>query len=260
MRFFVIAGLCLLLLSCSFSPNPSLTLSVEQARELLQNMEKNPKQLERPVIVLGGWRDPGLVVWWIESALKRVFGPDSVLGLSFGFATSFDDCREDLLMLVDRHFPSGDPRWTTSVDVVAFSMGGLVARYAAADHEGQRRLRVNRLFTIATPHRGASLAFLAFFDPLGRDMRAGSEFLQLLDRALETASYQIVSYTRLSDLVVGAVNTSPKGQGPLWVPARALEPSHLFSARDDRIRADILRRLRGEPSIFSDPPTPLPDK
>lgn len=181
-----------------------------------------------------------------------------IFRLSFGLVTSFEQAREQVIALVDRELPSSDPEWTTTVDVVAFSMGGIVARYAAAQHGNSRRLHIDRLFTIATPHRGANLAFLMFFDPLARAMRPGSEFLLRLDDALETAAYRIIPYTRLSDPVVGAANASPANSTPLWVSARLLQTSHLFAAFDARIRADIMKRLRGEAPLFTEPHAPLP--
>jgi len=222
-------------------------------------MRDQPKRGQNPIIVLGGWRDPGFVAWRLQRALEAVVTPDTpIFRLSFGTVTSFDQTREELIALVDRELPSGDPEWTTTVDIVAFSMGGLVARYAAAPNGNSRRLRIDRLFTIAAPHRGARSAFLMFFDPLARDMRPGSEFLRHLDKAFVTASYEVIPYTRLSDPIVGEANSSPPNQTPLWVPARLLQTSHLFSAFDARIRADITRRLRGEKSLFTEPLAPLP--
>jgi pimeloyl-ACP methyl ester carboxylesterase len=250
---------CLVLSGCSLTPNPSIRTSYQDAKALLAEMRDQPKPGQNPIIVLGGWRDPGLVAWRMHCALKGVVTSDTpIFRLAFGLATSFEQIREEVIALVDRELPSSDPEWTTAVDVVGFSMGGLVARYAAAPNGGSRRLRIDRLFTIAAPHRGARSAFLMFFDPLARDMRPGSEFLLRLDEALETASYQIIPYTRLSDPIVGEANASPPNQTPLWVPARPFQTSHLFSAFDARIRADIMRRLRGEKSLFTEPLAPLP--
>jgi len=241
------------------TPNPSLPTSYQEAKALLAEMSGQPKPAQNPIIVLGGWRDPGFVAWRLQRALEAIVAPDTpIFRLSFGTATSFDQTRAELIALVDEKLPSADPEWTTSVDIVAFSMGGLVARYAAAQSGNGRRLRIDRLFTIATPHRGAKSAFLMFFDSLARDMRPGSEFLRHLDKALATASYQIIPYTRLSDPIVGEANASPKDQRPLWVPARLFQTSHLFSAFDPRIRADIMKRLRGEKPLFIEPLAPLP--
>jgi len=250
---------CLILLGCSLTHNPSLSTSYENAQDLIDQMVNHPKPARNPIIVLGPWRDPGLIAWRIQRALEKVLTREKpILRLSFGLSISFDQIREEVVALVDRELPTSDPEWTTTVDVVAFSMGGLAARYAAARKGNSRRLRIDRLFTISAPHRGARLAFLLFFDPLARDMRPGSEFLLRLDKALESASYEIIPYARLTDLVVGETNTAPANQTALWVPARTLQTSHLFSAFDARIRLDIMKRLRGEKSLFTEPLAPLP--
>lgn len=250
---------CSILSGCSQAHNPSLSVSYEDAKALTASMRNHPKAAKNPILILGGWRDPGLVAWRMQRALEAVMTRDTpMFRLSFGLSTSFDQTREQVIALVQRQLPSSAPEWTATVDVVAFSMGGLVARYAASRNGNSRRLRIDRLFTIATPHRGARLAFLMFFDPLARDMRPGSDFLLGLDAALESASYQIIPYTRLSDPVVGEANVAPPNGIPLWVSARPPQTSHLFSAFDARIRADIMRRLRGEASLFVEPYAPLP--
>ncbi len=62
------------------------------------------------------------------------------------------------------------------IDIVAHSMGGLVAR--VAESMGERR-RVRRLVTLGTPHRGTRMAFLAFGE-CGAEMREGSDFVKSL--------------------------------------------------------------------------------
>jgi len=210
-----------------------------------------------------------------------------VISVSFFFCGSFDGCRKRVIDAVEKAFPSDDPEWTTEVDVVAVSMGGLVARYAAApprapkatttnaasqpttDRAPARRLRIARLFTISSPHRGAALAFLPTFNQLQIDMRAGSKFLQRLDAFDELVepgsaqtrpsdSYELIPYVRLDDMIVGERNAAPAGWTPWWVPAEPFQDSHIFAMADPRIVADIARRLRGEPPLTTDPPAPLP--
>ena len=65
------------------------------------------------------------------------------------------------------------------IDLIGFSMGGIVARYYVQRLSG--RNRVSRLITIGSPHRGTWTAML-----LGRagvkQMRPGSAFLRDLNR------------------------------------------------------------------------------
>jgi triacylglycerol lipase len=66
-----------------------------------------------------------------------------------------------------------------AVDLVGFSMGGIVARHYVQRLGGQRR--VQRLVTISSPHRGTWAAFCR--NSAGaRQMRPRSDFLRDLDR------------------------------------------------------------------------------
>lgn len=68
----------------------------------------------------------------------------------------------------------------STVDVVAHSMGGLVARHLMG-----RSPKIARLITLGTPHRGTRVARLAL-GPNGAQMREGSPFIEALNaRALE---------------------------------------------------------------------------
>jgi triacylglycerol esterase/lipase EstA (alpha/beta hydrolase family) len=60
------------------------------------------------------------------------------------------------------------------VDIVAHSLGGIVARYYIERLGGARR--VGRLVTIGSPHRGTALARLGMV-PSARELREGSELL-----------------------------------------------------------------------------------
>ncbi len=76
--------------------------------------------------------------------------------------------------------------------------------------EGRRRLRIARLMTISTPHRGAAMAALPTIESRVRDMRAGSAFLCALDDC--EAGYELVPYCRLNDWIVGEENAAPPGR------------------------------------------------
>ena len=153
--------------------------------------------------------------------------------------------------LVQATHPSDDPDETVEIDVVAMSMGGLVARYAAdrlaKERPGARRLKINRLMTIATPHRGALLAENTpiIEDRAVTDMYRSSLFLVKLEEAYK-GDYEIIPYARLNDGVVGTINTAPPGRTPIWVSGPVVGGSHLTINEDKRILADIARRLRGE--------------
>lgn len=244
----------------SYQANASFDVTVSDARQAMSEMRDEPKPLERPLVVLGGFCDPGFAPGLLRAQFRRLTGDDRVIGVSFLFCGDFGDCRDRVIRAVDKAFPSDDPNWTSEVDVIGVSMGGLVARYAAAPHEDDptgRRLRVARLFTIGTPHGGASLAVLPTWHRLQLDMREDSAFLRRLQEA-ETGEVEIIPYVRLGDRIVGAQNAAPHGKTPWWLPAEPLQDSHIMATMDARIIADVARRLRGEPTLTSDPPEPLP--
>lgn len=253
------------LAACSASPrNPSFDVSLADARADLRRMRDEPVPLQRPVVVIGGFADPmGLAPDRIAKLLREATGDGRILSIDMGGVITFDGARHKAIAAVEKAFPSGDPSATVEVDVVGFSMGGLVARAAAAPPGGEsndpRRLRIARLFTIATPHRGASAALLPL-GPLVRDMTAGSDFLASLAEAERDAgAYPTYHYTRLGDRVVGEANAAPAGQTAWWVAPPWHETSHIHAYKDPRILADVARRLRGETPLAADPPAPLPN-
>ncbi len=253
----------LIMLGCAAKPtNPSFPVTVRQAQSALNEMRLTPRPLSRPVIVLAGFFDPGLASRSLAKQLRKITRDDRVIPIAFLLNRNFDQCRDRVIDQIQEAFPSDDPDHTVEIDVVAVSMGGLVARYATlppnngATHP--RRLRIARLFTISTPHRGAKLATLPTFNRLQIDMRNNSAFLQQLNARLPDAQYELIPYTRLDDLIVGATNTAPAGQTPWWVPNRPFEPAHMFAYGDPRIVADIALRLRGDAPLTSHPPAPLP--
>jgi pimeloyl-ACP methyl ester carboxylesterase len=210
-------------------------------------------------VIIGGFLDPDLGPSTLRGFFERSTLNTTIVSVSLFTCTSFDECRKAIIDAVDQKCPSNDPHWTPEVDVVGMSMGGLAARYAAApgDSLAARRLRIARLFTIASPHTGATLASAGFTD-FHRDMRAGSKFLKSLAQTDAREQYEIEPYVLLGDEIVGVQNAAPLGVTPWWLPNDSIWMSHFAALVDDRILADILKRLRGETPFTSSPPTTLP--
>ncbi|MEM7235608.1 MAG: hypothetical protein AAF517_25770 [Planctomycetota bacterium] len=256
---------CLLTLSCHVTPkNSSFDISSSDASALLLEMSSDPVELERPVVVVAGYLDPSLGSWWLASRFANYTGDDRFLSVG-SLSGNFDDARTRLIEAVDARWPSDSTSWTAEVDVIGISMGGLLTRYAAApssDFEGdgppRRRLRVRRLFSLSSPHRGARFAQLPCFLQLHRDMRSDSEFIRRLNEADADRDYDVIPYVRLGDLTVGAENAAPPGQLPYWVSDRWFQPAHVGAVLDARIHADIARQLRGEERLSSPVASRLP--
>jgi len=240
--------------------NGSFDIAPEVADDYLRTVRKDKQQLERPIVILSGFMDPGFAATTLKSRMKRLFKDERILSISFATSCDFDHARQRVIERVDEAWPSDDDRETVEVDVIAHSMGGLVARYAAVPVEGRKRLCIARIFTIATPHGGAELAELPTWHTLQKAMRDGSPFLQELDKAWESRDYDLYPYVRLGDYIIGSGNAAPPGEHPWWVDNPPLNLPHMGAYSDPRIIGDIVRRLRGEQPYATEPRTPIPAK
>lgn len=244
----------------------SFTQRPEEIHAHLDRMACEPVGLARPIIVLSGYRGHSGAARELARKIRELTGADEsqVLTLSYMFDGSIEEPARKLVALVEEHFPSGDPELTSRVDIVGISMGGLVARAAAADPAliydhaeaaRSKRLSIGTLYTLATPHRGARLANRIRVDDASAAMASGSTFLAALDAELETATYDIVPYAVLRDRWVGATRTAPIGQDPIWIAGQLVRSHHMVS-KNQWIQADLGRRLRGEEPLGrpSEPP------
>jgi len=260
-------GMVLVLTALVFStgcaapaPDVAFDISQREALEALKQMRKNPLPLERPLIISGGYLDPGTSTHRVIERFKRLTStPELVYGTPYFSVGTFETARRRLIEKIESKYPSENDEWTVEVDVVGVSMGGLVARYAAMDNGGaHKRLKIKRLFTLATPHQGAKLAWLPPFDEKQRAMRTGSEFLCALDEALPGETYEIIPYVRLGDGVVGCDRSAPEGVRVRWIPNEPFGFSHLGVQNDPRLSVELARRIRGEPPVSGEP-SPLPE-
>jgi hypothetical protein len=243
--------------------NPSLSITIDEAETALEEMEVYPKPLERPLVVLGGFIDPGLGSWWVGRRFsKLVSDPERILGISYATCCTMEECRERTIAAVDAAFPSDDPEWTTEVDVIALSLGGVIVRDACAPvrlgSTSKRRLRAARVFTLSSPHRGASRAGLPLLHPLQIDLRYGSELVRRLENVYRAADYELFTYVRLGDSWVGAENAAPFGETPWWLSNGLFNSAHDMGCIDLRAHADIARRLRGEAPYATSPSAAIP--
>lgn len=240
--------------------NPRFAISDRDLDALWDRMESEPKALDRPVVVIGSYRGPDPIV----SSMTRRLGA-LTSGRADDFVrvpTWFDDEMDEVVARVlavtaDRVGVNAEGTETLEVDVVGLSMGGVVARAAALPGEGRPRLKIRRLFTIASPHRGADLSEKLAPDNAAKAMRPGSAFLAGLDAGYPDREYDLFAYGVLNDGVVGVVNTAPPGELPIWTRGK-FWGSHLVVNDNHRILADIALRLRGETPIAT-PGEPLPD-
>ena len=117
-----------------------------------------------------------------------------------------------------------------TIDLVGFSMGGLVARYYLQRLAGAARTQ--RLITIAAPHRGSWMAYLRW-NPGAQQMRPESEFLRDLHAgsgALEGVAFTSI-WSPLDLMIVPATSSVTAEARNIRVPVAA----HPLLVRDRRV-------------------------
>lgn len=126
------------------------------------------------------------------------------------------------------------------IQMVAFSMGGLVARHYLQMLGGAARC--DQLLTISSPHQGTQSAWL-YPSKGARDMRPGSLFLRRLQATEEVLKgIQLVSYHTPLDLMILPATSS------VWAPALNLDFPvllHPLMLSDEDVLGDVERRVVG---------------
>jgi pimeloyl-ACP methyl ester carboxylesterase len=212
-------------------------------------MRATARALARPVLVLDGWHSPGVSAWGLA---RRLCSLTSGRWGDFAWATyPWAFSLESAVRVAERVIRRRG--WARQeIDIVGISMGGIVARAlgsGVSGSGGEPVVRAKRIFTIASPHRGARLAKYLPVDRAARDMGAGSEVLRRLDEALDLTCEEMVCHAMSGDWLVGEENTAPAGMEALCVKPSSVFArwfAHYAIVYDVRVQVDIARRLRGE--------------
>ena len=141
-----------------------------------------------PVLLLHGLKDDARKMEPMAVYLRRQGRVVDTISLTPSWGQKgLEVLAEDLAAFIQSRYSTGQ-----KIDLVAFSMGGLVARYYLQRLGGLER--VDCLVTISTPHHGT---FLAYFlgNSGGRQMRFQSEFLR--DLARDAVRLKTISFTSL---------------------------------------------------------------
>ena len=179
-----------------------------------------------PVVLVHGILDTVARLGYLESHLRENGLPVYSLDLvpNDGRA-GIEVLARQLADFVAYRFPSGQ-----LVDLVGYSMGGLVCRYYLQQLGG--RARVRKLVAIATPHRGTWTAFL-WWSAGVRQMRPGSEFLRELNSdATSLDGIDILSLWTPFDLTILPAASSVFSRGQT---TRVNVAAHPWMARDRRV-------------------------
>ena len=242
--------------------NPSFPLTIPEAHRAILEMIDKPLPLSRPLVIVGGYEDLLISQTLATQYFGAMLKDPKFITVSLQGCGSFDDCRARILAAVNNACGNTDPHWTAEVDVVGVSLGGMAARFAAApsrDPHFPQRLRIARLFTLSSPLAGAKVAMLGFTS-FQRDIQPGSEVQKYLAAAEPDPPYDIYSYVHLDDEMVGQENAAIPGRIPYWLPNVPGLPvlPHEAIMLDERVFADVTRRLRGETPFTLPQLTPLP--
>jgi triacylglycerol lipase len=179
-----------------------------------------------PVVLIHGLGDTSLLFRHMIPWLQRKGLQAHALNLvpNNGDA-GLDELAAQLADYIRAGFPPGQ-----TIDLVGFSMGGLVARYYLQRLNGAER--VERLITISSPHQGTWAAFV-MRKPGVRQMRPGSEFLRDLNRdAAMLDRIRVTSIWTPFDLMIIPARSSE------WAAGRSFRvnvAAHPLMVRDRRV-------------------------
>jgi pimeloyl-ACP methyl ester carboxylesterase len=162
-----------------------------------------------PVILLHGFAMNQTQWLWMGSRLaRRGIGP--LYGTSYFFPQSVRRSGAHLRNFVERVCAREDAQ---QVDIVAHSLGGVVARWYIAHLGGDQR--VGRLVTIASPHKGTVLGRLGIV-PSAREVLDGSDFISGLGHP-KSGSYTSI-WSRADAVIIPADSSSivPDGEDVIF--------------------------------------------
>jgi triacylglycerol lipase len=187
-----------------------------------------------PVILVHGISDTHHKLRFIQRALEMqglsVYAIDLRPNNGDG---KLDILAQQLKDFIDRWVPP-----TQNIDLIGFSMGGLVSRYYIQRLGGLHRL--SRFITISSPHKGT---IAAYFSPREGcvQMRPHSDFLQDLNGTMDQLNeVNFVSIWTPFDLIILPPNSSelPVGEN---IPLPVL--THPLMVRDHRVINRIVNLL-----------------
>lgn len=198
------------------------------------NEQHSADSTSYPVVLVPGWLDNASKMGSLAIFLRQegfdplIYSPQPSDG-----SVPVETLAGQLAEEIERQFVPGQ-----RVDYVGFSMGGIIGRVYLQWMGGGQRIR--RFVTIATPHRGAMGAKLAW-QPALRQMTPDSAFITSLNENLdELAARPFLSIWTPLDLTVLPADSSVL---PVGETRRIINPAHalmVYDRRVQRVVADFL--------------------
>jgi pimeloyl-ACP methyl ester carboxylesterase len=158
-----------------------------------RSRHRTPRSADRRTLVLVHGLAANRSSFFALQAYLRLSGFRDQLAISYRSRGSIEALALQLKRTIDDRVRGG------RIDVIAHSMGGLVARFYT-EHLGGAR-RVDRLITLGTPHRGSYGAARAPSD-LVRQLDPESAFIRRLNASPPPAGLRITSIAAGRDALV----------------------------------------------------------
>jgi triacylglycerol lipase len=150
----------------------------------------------RPVVLLHGFAMNRTNWIWLGRRLaRRGIGP--LYGTSYFSPQSVRRSAEQLARFIERVVAK---QGAERVDIVAHSLGGVVARYYIERLGGAKRVR--RVVTIGSPHNGTVIARLGVLFPSARETIAGSSFYSDLGPLVAREGIAFTSVWSRADAII----------------------------------------------------------
>lgn len=202
--------------SCASNPPPTAPLRVPR------------------VVLVHGFLDTGILFKTLQTRLEKrgfvCYTPQLIHNDGRG---GLENLAVHLKQDIDKKFGPKEP-----INIVSFSMGGIVSRYYLQKLGGAARCR--KLITISSPHHGTKAAWI-YPTKGASEMRPGSSFLAELNASDDAlGKMEVTSYRTPMDLVILPPTSS------VWDRAENLEYPvilHPLMVSSNMVMSDIERRL-----------------
>ena len=190
---------------------------------------------KNPIVMVHGLNDTGKKFKTMESYLQQLGYQTHAITLPHKFGmVDLTILAKQLKEYIDTTFAPDQ-----SIDLIGFSMGGLITRYYLQRLSGLAR--VTKYVSISAPNNGSNLAYLVPFQGI-QQMRPDSDFLADLNKDVKEKLQQIptlIIWTPV-DLMIVPANSSVIGIGEeLSIPVQL----HPLMVKDPKVLSTIAEFL-----------------
>lgn len=212
--------------------------------QALLHWTSNPVPLPRPVVLHPGFLMPACMLDGFYDTLRlcTTASAERIVRVQCHPMVDLKDLGALLAHRAESLYEEGDG----FVDVIAHSMGGIVTREAARAVAHRPRLRVRRVFCLATPHQGAGFLASLAPHPQAQALCEGSTYLAELNGDGSSSDFEMHTFRLRGDVLVSAESAHAVGTTHHdWEPANPWLPPHAQAQWDIRIRAAVVGLLLG---------------